>query len=106
MATFNSNQSYCNNLYICTYVVDPNHFYICSKSGIKSGMIKNVENKLEKFMLQNRNVFRGEDKPNLEDVSQLISNNHEATHFLTFRLLLTATKKLSSFAAEFWMSRK
>lgn len=62
-------QKTCNNLYICTYIVDPNHFYICDKAAFQNGLIKRVETRIEKYLSENKNIYRGEDVPVVKAVS-------------------------------------
>lgn len=79
------NQQSCKNLYICTFIVDPNHFYICDKAAYKSGIVKNVETRLEAYLKENKNVYRGSDAPIAEDVSDKNAIKISLTYFFNIQ---------------------
>lgn len=69
MAVTFINQKKCNNLYICTFIVDPNHFYLCDKSAFKSEMIRENEERVQNYLKNNKSGFYGSAGPEKGDVS-------------------------------------
>ena len=58
-------------MYLFTYILDPNHFYLCEKSSFDLGLTESVEGRIKNYVEKNPKVYFGEIVPKVNDVSSL-----------------------------------